>query len=78
MDESGFVYKDQDPIFDMTKEDFEDMLMDFDIELEHPKDLIGHSLYMWRAKWIFRILKKDEDAIEQDREKVDLFKESLI
>jgi len=77
VDESGFLYKKRDPIFDMTKEEFQDMLKEFDIELEYPSDLVGHSINMWRAKWVFRILKVDKDAFEQDEEKVESFKRSL-
>ena len=75
---SGFLYNGKDPIFEMDSDEFEVMLSEFGIELEHPHDLKGHSLDMWRAKWIFRILRKENDAFEQDEEKIDLFKGGLI
>lgn len=75
---SGFTYNKKDPIFEMDSDEFEDLLKEFGVELEHPKDLRGHSLDMWRAKWIFRILREDPDAFEQDQEKVFEFKSNLI
>jgi beta-phosphoglucomutase-like phosphatase (HAD superfamily) len=76
--ESGFTYNGKDPIFEMDSDEFEEMLKEFGIEIEHPKDLHHHSLDMWRAKWIFRILRKNDEAFEQDQEKVEEFKNSLV
>lgn len=76
--ESGFLYKGRDPIYEMDSDEFINMLKDFEIELEHPNDLKGHSLDMWRAKWVFRIDRDYEKPFIIDSEKVKVFKENLI
>ena len=76
-EKSGFMYKNKDPIYDMNTEEFENMAKDFGVELEHPEDLRGHSLDMWRAKWVFKLYKKDPKKFVVDVESLGLFKTNL-
>jgi hypothetical protein len=76
--ESGFKYKGQDPIYEMDSVAFSLMMKDCGMDIEHPTDLKGHSLDMWRAKWVFRFIKQHPTLFVIDDEKVKKFKESLI
>jgi len=73
---SGILFNDKDPIYDMSNEEFEKMLLQFNIELSHPIDLKNHSLIMWRTKWVFRII--DSKLFNVDKRTLEEFKENLI
>jgi hypothetical protein len=78
MSDSGFRYKGKDPVYEMNTGEFENMAKDAGFPLEHPTDLKGNSLDMWRAKWVFRIHKKNPKFFVVDDKVLAIFKASLV